>query len=98
MQLQELVSAEQEQQPELRSHKHQNHNQLSSTHCRSNRQQSRNHNFAEPAQLHGEHFGRSQPEHRSEQKPHMGCSSSCYGEPGHRFRQPLPGEPVRLCR
>jgi hypothetical protein len=90
-----------EQQPELHVHRHQSHNQLSSSQrqCnrRSNRRQSRNHNFAEPAQPDDEHFGRSQPEHKSEQRQHKGCSSTCYGEPGHRFRQQLPGELVRPC-
>jgi hypothetical protein len=26
-----------------------------------------------------------------------GCSSTCYGEPGHQFRQQLRGELVRPC-
>ena len=65
---------------------------------RSIRQQSRNHNFAVPVLLHGERFGRSQPEHMSELIQRMGCSSTCYDEPGHQFRQQLHGELARPCR
>jgi hypothetical protein len=48
--------------------------------------------------LHGEPIGRSQPVSMSEQIQRMGCSSSGYDEPGHRFRQQLRGELVRPCR
>jgi hypothetical protein len=100
-QLPELTAGQLERQQELLFHKNQLCNPLSSQRrCnhRSNRRQSRNHNFAEPAQLHGEHGGRSQPEHMSEQRQRMGCSSTCCVEPDHRFRQQLRGELVRLCR
>jgi hypothetical protein len=50
-----------------------------------------------PVLLHGERFGRSQQEHMSELIQRMGCSSTCYDEPGHQFRQQLPGELVRPC-
>lgn len=76
-----------------------NHSLLSSiqrlSSRRSIRQQSRNHNFAEPVQLHDVRFGRSQPVHKSELIQHMGCSSTCCDGPGHRFRQLLPGELAR---
>jgi hypothetical protein len=36
--------------------------------------------------------------HMSELIQRMGCSSTCYDEPGHQFRQQLPGELVRPCR
>ena len=76
-------------------------------HCRSSqlrssrhsiRPQLRIHMTSEPELLHGEPNGRSRREHRSKQKPRMGCSSSCFGEPGHRFRQQLRGELVRPSR
>jgi len=96
-----LSSVQLEQQLVLLYHKHLNHNPLSSSQrqCirRSNHQQFRNHNFAEPAQLRGEHFGRSQPEHMSELIQRMGCSSTCCVEPDHQFRQQLRGELVRPC-
>ena len=102
-QLQQLVLAAElllEQQLELHRRRL-NHSLLSSiqrlSSRRSIRQQSRNHNFAVPVLLHGERFGRSQPEHMSELIQHMGCSSTCYDEPGHQFRQQLPGELVRPC-
>ena len=65
---------------------------------RSIRQQLRIHMLAEPVLLHGGPIGRSQPVSKSRQKPRMGCSSIGSGEPGHRFRQQLRGELVRLCR
>ena len=101
--LQLVLAAERqlERQLLLLIHMHQYHNQLSSSlrQCNhhSNRQQFRNHNFAVPAQLHGERYDRSQPEHKSEQIQHMGCSSTCCVESDPRFRQQLPGELVRLC-
>ena len=100
-QLQVLTAEQLERQPELLFHKHQLCNPLSSSQrrCnrRSNRRQSRNRNFAEPVQLRGEHYDHSQPEHMSELIQRMGCSSTCYGEPGHQFRQQLRGELVRPC-
>ena len=100
-QLLELTAEQLERQPELLFHKHQLCNPLSSiqrlSSRRSIRQQSRNHNFAVPVLLHGERFGRSQPEHMSELIQRMGCSSTCYAEPGHQFRQQLRGELVRPC-
>jgi len=96
-QLLELSSVQLEQQLVLLlNHKHLNHNQRQHIR-RSNHQQFRNHNFAKPAQLHGEHVGRSQPEHMSELTQRMGCSSTCYGGPGHQFHQQLLGELVRPC-
>lgn len=73
-----------------------NHTLLRSSH-RSIRQQSDIHKLGEPVMLHGVPHGRSQPVHMSKQKPRMGCSSIGYGESGHRFRQQLRGELVRLC-
>jgi hypothetical protein len=35
--------------------------------------------------------------HMSELTQRMGCSSTCCDEPGHQFRQQLPGELVRPC-
>jgi hypothetical protein len=103
-QLQRLVLAAEpllEQQLELHRRRL-NHSLLSSNQrlCsrRSIRQQSRNRNFAEPVLLHDVRFGRSQPVHMSELIQRMGCSSTCYDEPGHQFRQQLPGELVRPCR
>ena len=102
-QLQQLVLAAElllEQQLELHRRRL-NHSLLSSiqrlSSRRSIRQQSRNHNFAEPVLLRDVRFGRSQPVHMSELTQHMGCSSTCYDEPGHRSRQQLPGELVRPC-
>lgn len=74
-----------------------NHNLLRSSH-RNIRQQSYIHKLEEPVMLHGVPHGRSQQVNMSKQKPRMGCSSIGYGEPGHRFRQQLHGELVRLCR
>ena len=102
-QLQQLVLAAElllEQQLELHRRRL-NHSLLSSiqrlSSRRSIRQQSRNHNFAEPVLLRDVRFGRSQPVHMSELIQRMGCSSTCYDEPGHQFRQQLPGELVRPC-
>lgn len=95
-----------EQQQELRPVSHPFHipchNQCRSTQCRSNhhsiRLQHRIHMPSEPELLHDGPNGRSRQEHRSEQQPHMGCSSIGYGEPGHQFRLQLRGELVRLSR
>ena len=102
-QLQQLgLAAELLQEQQLELHRRRlNHSLLSSIQrlCsrRSIRQQSRNHNFAEPVLLHDVRFGRSQPVHMSELTQRMGCSSTCCDEPGHQFRQQLPGELVRPC-
>lgn len=97
-----VLAAERLVQPLVLHHRRLNHNLLSSIQRlnirHSIRRQSRNRSFAEPAQLHGERFGRSQPEHMSELIQRMGCSSTCYDAPGHQSRQPLPGELVRQCR
>lgn len=73
-----------------RNHRRRNHHSI--------RQLLRIHMLAEPVLLHGGPIGRSQPVSKSGQKPRMGCSSIGFGEPGHRFRQQLRGELVRLCR
>ena len=69
-----------------------------SSQFRSIRQQLHIRMLAEPVWLRGEPIGRSLRVSMSEQKSRMGCSSIGYGEPGHRFRQQLRGEHVRLCR
>lgn len=103
--LEQPVLAVAEQRLELKPELHRNqqfhnhcfHNQRRSNH-HSIRQLLRNHILAEPVLLHGGPIGRSQPVHKSGQRPRMGCSSIGSGEPGHRFRQQLRGELVRPCR
>ena len=97
-----LAERLQEQQPELLNHRSQIRSRLSSSRCRNTRHSIRRRShirtLPKPVLLHGERHDHSQPEHRSEQKQHMGCSSSGSCESGRRFRQQLPGELVRHCR